>query len=156
MAQRPELSGVPHTRGGQSTSVAPSLRARLESLSPGALVGFNAYMSTRGEPDDRKSYSGNDASAELICHLSEAMLCFEQIRMEVADQMAQHHHRGEQLPRRTYLLMTRLLSLEPILVQGLDSASCMHSELWELEGTPWGKRKRRSRKKKEDGTQNGT
>ena len=136
----------PHVRPGRSKPVIPSLRHRLSSLSPQALAGFDAYMKTRKTaPDDRHTFAGNDASAELICQLSEAMLCFEQLRMEFTDQIDQYQYRGEDLPPRMYLMMSRLLSTEPQIVSVMKSAIDLHGELWELDGPLLG-RKRRKKK----------
>jgi hypothetical protein len=99
-------------------------------------VGFDAYMKKRAEPDERKTFAGNDASAELICMLSESMLCFEQVRMEIADQLDEIQHRGEEIPPRLYLVMSELLSLEPVLVQASRKAIDLHGGLWSMRGSP--------------------
>jgi hypothetical protein len=107
-------------------------------LSPDTLIALNAYLSKREEDrEPRKTYAGNDASAELICFLCEALLSFEQLRLEVTDQIGQHQHRGERLPPRMHMLMTQLLSMEPLLVSALSSASDLHGQVWSLNGSPF-------------------
>jgi hypothetical protein len=125
---------TPFPRPGECQLVARSLQRRLAMLSPQAAAVVKTYLQMHPDRLERTTYSGVDAASSMMLLMVEVLLSYEQLRLELQDQMEQHAHRGEEFPPNLYRLMNQMLPLEPVLIQGIRGAIEAHGALWDQEG----------------------
>lgn len=112
---------------GQSSPYVPVLISRIAEHSPELVLQIQHYLKENGEDlGARRTYDGTDASARLSLMLIEALLSFEQIRIELLDQSRTH----PLLPAHLTLAMSEALQLEPALLHIAKSAFQMHLYVW--------------------------
>jgi hypothetical protein len=114
-------------RPGAPVPVVPSLVQRIAEHSPELVLQIQYHLEQNGEPlEHRTTYDGTDASARLAFAFVEALLTYEQLRLELLDQTAT----AETMPSHMMLAMSDALQIEPALLHLAKTAFQMHLYLW--------------------------
>jgi hypothetical protein len=93
--------------------------------SPELVLQIQEHLERNGEDvDARTAFSGTDASAFLCFSLIEALLSYEQIRLELLQQT------GTTIPANHLRAMATGLKLEPALIHVAKEAFDLHLQLW--------------------------
>lgn len=117
-----------------SKPVVPDYLFRIAEHSPELVVQIKHYLEMNGEPlDRRRTHDGTDASARLSLHLVEALLTFEQLRLELLEQSM-----GDStiVPAHITLAMSEAMRLEPALLHLAKTAMQMHLYVWNAHDLP--------------------
>ena len=115
---------------GRPTPVVGELLAMLDQQVPELGLVARVYFANRGGYS-RTTYGGNDAAADLMLYLVEALGCLHQVRMEVLDQAYRHGESGLAQPIWVGSMLPMLLESEAHLVRAGEYAVRMHSALWD-------------------------
>lgn len=110
---------------GQQVSVVRSLCDRIAIHSPELVMQIQYHLERNNEPiDARRSFSGQDASALLCFAMIEALLAYEQIRLELMQQS------GHNVPANQMRALATGMRMEPALISMAKDAFDLHLQLW--------------------------
>lgn len=116
---------------GRSKPVVPLLLSRLMEHSPELVAQVRLHLKNNGETlTQRVTYDGTDASARVSLLFVEALLSFEQLRVELLEQTNPCNYENQVLPAHMTLAMSEAYRLEPVLLHAAKSAFLLHSYVW--------------------------
>lgn len=117
---------------GPETPFIQDLLRKLRAHSPQLCTSLIAHLSTNPDRKEPKAFDGQDAGALLLLHLLEALVAFEQLKVEM---MAQPHlspTKGR-IPANMLIAQSDLLQLEPALLHVTHLAYASRCQLWDQE-----------------------
>lgn len=110
---------------GEPCSVVQSLCMRIGIHSPELVMQIQQHLERNGEAlDERTTFDGTDASAKLFFALLEAMIAYEQLRLELMTQTR------ADTPTRIFMAMSIGTKIEPGLLALTKEAFSLHLHLW--------------------------
>lgn len=115
---------------GPESSFVRDLFRKLRAHSPQLCTALVSHLSTNPDRREPKAFDGQDAGALLLIHLLEAIVAFEQLKVEV---MAQPHlspSKGR-VPASMLIAQSDLLQLEPALLHVTHLAYASRCRLWD-------------------------
>jgi len=113
---------------GESKSVVRSLSHRIGRHSPELILQLQEYLQRHDEDIDfRQSFDGSDASSKLSFALLEALLAYEQLRMELSSQVSR------KTPGRIMQAMSVGMKVEPALIWLAKKAFELHLMIWNAD-----------------------
>lgn len=116
------------TKPGEPRPVVPLLIQRIAGHSPELVLQMQHYLRENGEDlTTRQSYNGTDPSARLSFTMIEALLAFEQLRVELLEQT---DPRQGLIPAHLTQAMSEVMVAEPALLHLTKTAFQLHLLIW--------------------------